>query len=135
VLLQHAFALVGRHGYPETISNSGDSREVIDNMAYCPQCKSEIPLAAVVCESCGYDFPSQSDGRSNSNREGLAYSTLADIALIVSMLAASIGCIGAVFAGLAWLLQGDLLSGLVLAPLAFFLQLGMLVVFIRVQDR
>ena len=104
-------------------------------MAYCPQCKSELPLAAVVCESCGYDFPSESDGRSSSNRDGLAYSPVADIALIISMLAATIGCIGTAIWGFAQILRGNFVSGLVQAPLAFFLQLGMLVVFIRVQDR
>ena len=94
-----------------------------------------MPATAIVCNSCGYDFPKSSDSGSRNGRDGLAYSPLADLALIVSMLAAAIGCLGAVIGSLASVFKGDFISGLVLAPLAFFLQLGMLVVFIRVPDR
>lgn len=104
-------------------------------MAFCPECSAEISATAVECDSCGFRFPKTADTRSKSRPEGLAYSGLADIALVVSMIAAAFGCVGAVIAGISSVLRGEFLSGLVVAPIAFFLQLGMLVVFIRVQDR
>ena len=104
-------------------------------MAFCPECSDEMPAMAVACVSCGFKFPEASESRSTTRRDGLAHSALADIALIVSMIAAALGCLGAVIAGLVFVMRGDLLSGFVVAPLAFFLQLGMLVVFIRVQAR
>lgn len=63
-------------------------------MAYCPKCKGEMLPTAIECTHCGYDFPSRnSDGR--GSQSGFAYSPLADLALIVSMIAASIGACAA----------------------------------------
>ena len=82
-----------------------------------------------VCPHCGYDFPNAAGPR----KEGVAYLRLADVALIVSTIAAGFGCLAAVGAGVVALVEGDW-RGLVASPIAFFLQLGLLVVFIRIQD-
>ena len=88
---------------------------------------------AIECTHCGYDFPSKnSDGR--ASQSGFAYSPLADVALIVSMIAASIGACAAAIAAVAGLYHGQFLNGLVLYPIACLLQIGMLVVFLRVQQ-
>lgn len=100
-------------------------------MAYCPECKGEIAPTATVCGHCGYDFPPDQ----TASKSGFAYSFVADIALIISMIAAVLGCGVAMIVAVFSLFHADLMTGLVTAPIAFFLQLGMLVVFLRVQDR
>lgn len=98
-------------------------------MAYCPKCKGEMLATAIACSHCGYDFP-----RAASPKVGLAYSPLADIALVVSMIAASVGSLASLLAMVVSLVNGQFFNGLVVAPIAFFLQLGILVVFLRVQQ-
>ena|SRR5438309_2159907 len=98
-------------------------------MAFCPRCKREMGTTEAVCPHCGYDFPPVERGY----RKGIAYSRLADVALIVGTIAAGLGCLGSVIGAFVALLRGDWLTGLVLGPLAFFLQMAMLVVFVRVQ--
>jgi hypothetical protein len=99
---------------------------------YCPRCKGEMAANATRCPHCGYDFP-LGDAQDPVRRSGFAYSTLADVALLISMFAAAIGCIVAAIGSIVSLLAGQLVNGLVVGPIAFFLQLGMLVVFLRVQ--
>ncbi len=101
-------------------------------MAYCPECKGEMLPTAIECPHCGYDFPESSHKRKASG--GFAYSPVADIALIVSMFAAAIGVCFSAIAAIIAIFQGQFLNGLVVLPIACLLQLGMLVVFIRVQD-
>lgn len=104
-------------------------------MAYCPKCNAEMNANDVACPQCGYDFPNtQAEAEARQRWEGLAYSPLADIALLVSMIAAVLGCCGAIVFTIIAMLQGQLLSAIVVGPIAFFLQLGMLVVFLRVQN-
>ena len=102
-------------------------------MAYCPKCKAEMSATEINCPSCGFDFPSATTG-SGQGKRGIARSALADLALIISTIAASIACIFAIGFSLIALSGGQLFHGLVLGPIAFFLQLGMLVVFLRVQE-
>ncbi|MDB5340879.1 MAG: hypothetical protein JWN70_6498 [Planctomycetaceae bacterium] len=102
-------------------------------MSYCPECKGEMGAAEIVCPHCGYDFPAPPTD-ANSRKDGIAYSFLADIALTISMIAAGVGCFVAFTVAIVSLLRGDLIAALVVAPIAFFLQLGMLVVFLRVQN-
>lgn len=104
-------------------------------MAFCPQCKGEMPTTAVLCPHCGYDFPpSAATTNVGGAGEGFAYSPLADVALIISSIAAAVGCGVAVLVGIGAIAQVDWFHGLVLAPLGFFLQLGLLVAFLRVQQ-
>jgi hypothetical protein len=98
-------------------------------MAFCPKCNGVLDMAAVACPHCGYDFsPSTPEPR-----RGIAYSPLANLALIVGVVAAGLGCIVSVIASVGALINEQWGNALVVAPLAFFLQLAMLVVFIRVQ--
>ena len=99
-------------------------------MAYCPKCNGEMPSSAIICPHCQYDF---SNVAAAVPQVGFAYSPLADVALIISMLAAALGCCGAVYFTIVSLCFGQLISGLFIGPVVFFLQLGMLVVFLRVQ--
>ncbi|MCX7396388.1 MAG: zinc ribbon domain-containing protein [Planctomycetales bacterium] len=74
-------------------------------MAYCPECKGEMSATEIVCPHCGYDFPAS--GYNRNTRGGFASSAIA---------------------------QGQFMNGLLVYPIACLLQLGMLVVFIRVQQ-
>jgi hypothetical protein len=85
----------------------------------------------IVCPSCGYDFPSEPDRA--LGRAGIAYSAWADVALMVGGVVAGLSCVGSVFYSLAMLIQGKFLLGLLVGPVAFFLNLAMLVVFLRIQ--
>jgi hypothetical protein len=84
-----------------------------------------------VCPACGYDFPSHLQNVSTPS--GFEYSSLADLALVISTIAAVIGACGALLGAVVAILQGQLLQGLLLCPIAFFIQLGLVVVFLRVQ--
>jgi Uncharacterised protein family UPF0547 len=98
-------------------------------MAYCPQCRGVLEAAAVVCPHCGYDFPPGSPDR----RRGIVYSPLADLALIIGIVAAGLGCAVALVGSVFALLRSQWLEALIVGPLTFFLLLAMLVVFVRVQ--
>ncbi len=102
-------------------------------MAYCPKCKSEMSATEIVCPGCGFDFPREK-AVSVPGKSGIAHSSLADVALMISTIAASIACLIAIGFSIIALSAGQFFHGLVLGPLAFFLQLGMVVVFLRVQE-
>lgn len=85
------------------------------------------------CPHCGYDFPDP-DNTPLGQRKGFAYSPLADLALVVSMIAAVLGTCGAVLGTIAAIATGQFIFGLFVGPIAILLQLGMLVVFLRVQQ-
>lgn len=87
----------------------------------------------VICPHCGNDFP-DAIPTSNKLQHGFAYSPLADLALIVSMIAAVLGAGGTALMTIIALVQGQFVFGLFFGPVAFLLQLGMLVVFLRVQQ-
>jgi uncharacterized membrane protein YvbJ len=101
-------------------------------MAFCPKCNGVMGTAEIECPHCGYDFESASM-QVVSRRAGIAYSPMADIALHISMVSAVCGCVASVFVGIASLLHGEILAPLIYCPIAFFLQLGMFVVFVRVR--
>jgi len=98
-------------------------------MAICPKCCAAMGATEVVCPACGYDFPDDAAPR----REGFAYSTFADLALIVSMFAVGLGCVASIYFSVIYLVMG-VLSQSLMAVVAFLLQLGMLIVFMRVSD-
>lgn len=102
-------------------------------IAFCPNCHLEIPATAVVCPHCEYDFP-EVDTPAQSSERGFPYNSLANIALLISTVAAGIGMAAALFFSVIALCSGDLCSGLFLGPVAFFVQMGLMVVFLRVQD-
>lgn len=98
-------------------------------MANCPKCRAEMGATEAVCSSCGYDFPEDVAPR----REGFAYTAFADLALIVSMVAAGLGSLMAVYFAVMNSILGKVVPTLT-SFVAFFLLLGMLIVFMRVSD-
>jgi len=100
-------------------------------MAFCPECKGSMGPTEVACPHCGYDFPDVQNPI--PQRTGFAYSGLADAALLASTISAGLGCVGAIFWTVGSVANGNL-AGIIVGPLACFLQLGMLVVFLRVSD-
>lgn len=101
-------------------------------MAYCPKCRGEMVPTAIACPHCGYDFPA-SEGVSQRSR-GFAYSPLADLALVVSMIAAVFGAVGAAIAAILAVIHGQFLNGFFVYPVFALVLLGILVVFLRVQE-
>lgn len=99
-------------------------------MAFCPKCKGEMPALAVRCPNCWFDFPAERPDRSSG---GFAYSPLADLALTISAVAAGFGAFVAVLVAVAAIAQGQFFAGLIVAPLASLLNVGMLVTFLRVS--
>ncbi len=97
-------------------------------IAFCPQCTSAMGSRETICKNCGYDFGPQTP----SSSEGIFYSRLADFALIVGAFFAALGCLGAVLYTVNRLLAGDLAHFLIVGPIAFFIGLANMVVFIRV---
>ena len=100
-------------------------------MAICPKCNATIGQTDVRCPECGYDFP---DHPRNVPRTGLAYSAIADIALIVGGIAAGVGCIRAIIAAIVATMNQRWWDAFFVAPVSFFLCLAMLIVFIRIQN-
>lgn len=97
-------------------------------MAFCPKCSGVMEGTAILCPHCGYDFPMEPE-----SRRGIAYSPRANIALIVGIVAAGLGCAGSTIAAIVALVNEQLLTAFFIAPLAFFQQLALLVLFVRVQ--
>ena len=102
-------------------------------MAFCPKCKGTMDTTEIVCPHCGFDFPPTSDWQPNDSRDSFVWSPLAEMALTISSVAAVFGAFGSVIISLNALAQGNLIAGLLVGPITFFLQLCMLVVFLRVQ--
>jgi hypothetical protein len=68
------------------------------------------------------------------SRQGFAYSGLAEFALSVGTVCACLGCILTVVWAIADAAKGQGGYALIVGPLGFFLQLAMVVVFLRVRD-
>jgi len=87
----------------------------------------------LVCPHCGYDFPpAEKPAAEKFRREGIEYSALADVALLISAIAAAAGCVFSLWMiGVSLFATREWLRAFVVFPLSFFLQLGMLVVFLR----
>jgi hypothetical protein len=99
-------------------------------MAFCPKCNGVMEATQAVCPHCGYDFAPAP----GAHRKGLAYSPLADVALLVGTFVAALGCLGALYGMVVALWWGEWLTGLVICPVLFLYQLALLVVFVRAQD-
>lgn len=100
-------------------------------MAFCPQCAAEMEYRERVCSHCGYDFPA--DPTPTARRTGIAYSFLADVALIIGGIVSGLSCVAAVLGCITSLLQQQYLQALVVCPVSFFFSLALLVVFLRIQ--
>jgi hypothetical protein len=97
--------------------------------AFCPRCKGAIGLSERTCPHCGHNFPL----RKPNHEHGIVYSPTADLALVVGTIVAGLGCLASVILSIVLFFRGEFANALILCPLAFFLQLAMLVVFVRVQ--
>ena len=102
-------------------------------MAYCPECNGEMPVTAVECPHCEFRFPETAAEDSN-RRPGFAWSPLADIALSISTVAAVLATLCAFYYGAISLFTGNLYEALVVAPISVLILLGIVVVFLRVQE-
>jgi len=105
-------------------------------MAFCPKCNGEMNLADPVCPHCGYDFPNTTTASDRASRR-FPYSPFADLALVAASIAAFLGCLITLFAAVSAMMTvdgGGFLYALVILPIAFLVQLGNLVVLLRVQD-
>ena len=100
-------------------------------MAFCPKCGGQMDTAGAVCQHCGFDFPKENGRRA---RRGLAYSPLANTALVIGKIVAAIACVVSVIGCLMSLLAGHLVDALIRGPIAFFLCLAMFVLFVRACD-
>ena len=102
-------------------------------MVFCQKCKGSMATTDIVCPGCGYEFPPISEVRTPVSEDKFAFSPLAETALTISMLAAGFGALGAVIYAITALSQANLLAGLVLAPVAFFQQIGVIVLILRAR--
>ena len=80
-----------------------------------------------------FDFPSDTNLRRGA-KNGFAYSPFADIALMVSTLACAAGALMTVVWSIGALVNRMWLEGFVIGPIAFLIQVGLLVAFLRVQS-
>jgi uncharacterized membrane protein YvbJ len=115
-------------------------------MWQCKKCGKSAEDQFESCWNCGTSKEGVEDphfqraerllAKSGTHRRkgGFAYSRLADIALVVSSIAAIGGCAVTLIAIVVAAYNGELVQAFVVLPIAFFLQMGMLVVFERVQD-
>lgn len=100
-------------------------------MATCPNCKGLMDAMATVCPHCSYDFPPLVPEK--TVRPGIAYTALADFALVVGMISAVLGVIVTlVFMGTVLFTRNFLVAALSVIP--FFLQVALFVVYRRVAD-
>ena len=97
-------------------------------MAFCPKCKGVMDEMGTACPHCGFDFPSTFAER----RSGIEFSRLADVALSIAAIVAGLGCVAAVIAMPIAVLREQWWTALIACPTAFFYQLALLVVFVRV---
>jgi hypothetical protein len=98
-------------------------------MAFCPKCHGGMEAMALACPHCGYDFAPDP----GLHRRGLAYSPLADLALVVATIVAAVGSLAALIGMGVALWHREWLLGLVACPVAFLYQFALLVVFVRSQ--
>ena len=71
----------------------------------------------------------------NKQKSGIAYSSLADVALFVGCFFAGLCCIAAIINVVIKTISGNYFDAFVTSPIVFFLSLAMLVVFLRTADR
>ena len=109
----------------------------------CIKCGEDIEDTFDVCWNCGTskdgvedpNFQSKIDAApSSEGRTAQDGWNLADFALGVGQTCAFLGCIAAVVCAFLLLSQGYYVYGMVLAPISFFYQVAMFVVFSRVKN-
>lgn len=105
-------------------------------MATCPNCGGQMSVSQIVCPHCGYDFPLQArtGTTQTAQKKGIAYSPLADFALAIGMLFTALGAIVSLIGIVVLTLSGHYATGLIQAPISFFMSLALFVVFQRVAD-
>ena len=108
-------------------------------MAFCTQCKQEVPILTVVCPHCGYDFL---DREPPTPEQGWEYSEAADMMLLVGAVASALAAVGSAVLTLMMLMKMLLdpnpfiesLWQLGLSLLGFCLCLANWIVFLRVAN-
>jgi hypothetical protein len=103
-------------------------------MAFCPRCSRAIDAAETICPGCGYDFPMPGTEPS-IRRNGFAYSPFAAALLVGGTIAAGLGCVWSVAVLFFGLWSREFAWGLVGGTFGFFLFGGLLVTFLRAQER
>ena len=106
-------------------------------MAYCPECQGEIGVTDISCSHYGSDFAlREADSVSASRQRSgcIAYSSYADFAIAVSILVSAVVYVLISLSGILGLFSDDWLIAVLATPVAFVLQFGILVLFIRVRD-
>lgn len=98
-------------------------------MAFCPRCAGQMEMAQAACPHCGYDFPAPATSPAGAFNPP----PLVDLAFLVGILGAGLGCLFAAVAGLAALVSGQFLTALVFGPMLFSLFLAVLVVLVKAQ--
>ena len=99
-------------------------------MAYCPRCECQIGSMEKFCPHCGYDLVTPGEPR---EREGLAFSSLATVSLVIGEFVAAIAAVLRLITCILSVTRGEFLDGLVVGPIEFFLLIAVFVVFIRVE--
>ncbi len=84
------------------------------------------------CPHCGCDFPSEV---APTERKGLAYSRVADFALVIGQGVAGLACVAAMVGCVASLLSGKWVDAFIRGPIVAVLLLAMFVVFARTLDK
>ena len=105
-------------------------------MANCPHCGEQMDVMETFCRNCGYDFPVQGDTvtTETTEKKGIAYSALADFALVVGMILSGLGAIISLVGIVVLTLTGNYAKGLIQAPLSFLMSFALYVVFQRAAD-
>jgi hypothetical protein len=101
--------------------------------AFCPECEQpldEPPHAAAAPR----DKPLGTPEGAPPPGAGFAYSPLAHLALGVGLLWALIGCGATVVWAVVSVTRRDWVTACVACPICFFLELALVVVFLRVKD-
>ena len=101
-------------------------------MATCPKCDGPMESTDGVCLQCQLEFQNTL-ATSPAPKVGFAYSRVADLALTVGLCCAVLGCVVAILWTLVLMARGNALAPMI-GVLAFFQQLGMVIVFMRVSD-
>ena len=154
---QRSFRRAGRrrgHGFCRTArridsSSFGFFGEVVSQTT-CPHCGTELPAVSdAFCSECGGELDRPHPGTEGMRQilsergerrlppstpgSGFAYSACAEVALFVGIVCTFLGCVLTVILFVVMLGQRQWLY-LIAGPLGFFMQLAMLVVFLRMKD-
>jgi hypothetical protein len=87
--------------------------------ALCPKCGSRLQLLDLACQKCGYEASPQRPAH------------VADFPWVFTALLAALGCFLTIVLAIVFLVQGELGVALFGCPVAFFIQVVLLVVSVR----